>query len=327
MQKLLTLVMTGMIIYLIFNHSLSSQRVNRPQATQGSNEKANNATKPESKEIDMNGNFIERTMSNVLHNVLKTEEGKIFFENLVQPMDKPLASGASINLNGTDFINSLFKIHTFGEGSKGPASCGHIVTIDYKILTTSNILIKEDSATIQLGAEKIAPGLDAIIVGMKQGQTRHATIATKYFTKDPKHNKSYFKVQALLKNIMPSNFAQDVKIFDDKITYKLPMVCGMRANYDVRITQLSSDEVIFDSVLNKSSINMKIGDLKYPMIFSHALHNKIPIGTRTVITKGRHLKSYASEFSAIFPSRKIPENEMYMIEFFNFNDEKNSNLN
>jgi hypothetical protein len=37
---------------------------------------------------------------------------------------------------------------------------------------------------------------------------------------------------------------------------------------------------------------MQIGNLSYPLIFSYALHNKIPIGSRTVIAKGKLFKSF-----------------------------------
>ena len=66
---------------------------------------------------------------------------------------------------------------------------------------------------------------------------------------------------------------------------------------------------------------MQIGNLVYPMIFSHTLHNKIPVGNRTVITKGKFFKSYASNFSTIFPETTLPENEYFMLEFFNFENQ------
>lgn len=44
---------------------------------------------------------------------------------------------------------------------------------------------------------------------------------------------------------------------------------------------------MYDSKSSGNKINMKIGNLAYLVIFSYALHNKIPLGTRTVIAKGR----------------------------------------
>ncbi|MGC0372396.1 MAG: hypothetical protein DGJ47_001109 [Rickettsiaceae bacterium] len=318
MQKFLTLILSGIVIYIIINNALETFRpLHNQSQTVGGNKEENKTISTE----EFKGNFIEKGFSNVLHNILKTEEGRFFIENLITPMDKPLASGTGIlQVNSTDFIDSFFKINTFGEGGKGPASCGHVVTISYKILSINNAVLKEDKATIALGSDKIAPGMDSIIVGMREGQTRHATIATKYFTTNPKYQKSYFKLQVSLHKIIPHNFAEGVKIFDDQISYKVPKLCGQKIVCDAKITKLSNNKVLYNSQNNKQRLSIKIGDQNYPMIFSHALHNKTMNGTRTVISKGRFLKSYVSDYSKIFPQTTIPENELYMIEFSNFSE-------
>ncbi len=256
-------------------------------------------------------------------NVLKTDEGRLFLESLIQPMNKSVAgSGASFEMNSDKFINALFKINTFGNGEKGPASCGHIVTVQYKILSLTNTLLEENTATFPLGSNKIAPGLDAVIVGMKTGQTRHATISSKYFPETYSNKLSAFKVNVLLKEIMPENFVDNnVKIFDDQLSYKIPLFCGGKAVYDAKITKLSDGKVIYNSVDTGKKISMQIGNLSYPMIFSHSLHNKIPVGNRTVIAKGKLFKSYASNFSTIFPENSLPEDEYFMVEFFNFDNQ------
>jgi hypothetical protein len=132
---------------------------------------------------------------------------------------------------------------------------------------------------------------------------------------------SSFKIRVLLKKIMPENFISDeVKIFDDQLAYRIPLVCANKAIYDAKITRLRDSKVIYNSVDSGKKINMVIGNLNYPVIFSHALHNKIPVGTRTVIAPGRLFKSYASDYSTIFPETKLPEDENFMIEFFNFDE-------
>lgn len=163
--------------------------------------------------------------------------------------------------------------------------------------------------------------MDAVIVGMKTGQTRHATITNKYIPETSKDKPSIFKLNILLKEIIPENFVDDnIKIFDDQMAYRIPLVCANSAIYDARITQLSNGTVLYDSEKAGKKINMRIGHLNYPMIFSHALHNKIPVGTRTVIAKGQWFKSYASKFSTILPDKELPKNEYFMVEFFNFDD-------
>ena len=321
MQKFLTLIVTGAIIYMIFQQNVQSIKVPEHLVPDNKKQQENNQTAAPQ---ELSGSFFEKTLSSVLINVLKTDEGRMFMESLLQPMNKSVAgSGSGFAMNNDNFINSMFKITTFGEGEKGPASCGHIVTVHYKILSTDNVLIKENTATFPLGADKEIPGLNAVIVGMKTGQTRHATITNKYLANDNADNKiKTFKVNVLLKEIIPENFINNdgVKIFDDQLAYRTPLVCGNDAIYDARITSLKDGKVIYTSEDMGQKISMQIGNLHYPVIFSYALHNKIPIGTRTVIAKGRLFKSFASKYSTIFPSTTLPENEYFMVEFFNFDN-------
>lgn len=319
MQKLLTLIITGAIIYMIFQQNVNS--IKAPEHLRPKDDTQQEQTS-DKQETELTGSFFEKTLSSVLINVLKTDEGRMFMESMLQPMNKSVAgSGSGFQMNNDSFINSIFKISTFGEGEKGPASCGHIVTVQYKILSTSNVVLEEKTATFPLGSGKIAPGLDAVIVGMKTGQTRHATITSKYIPETAQDKVSMFKINVLLKEIVPDNFiGDDVKIFDDQLAYRIPLVCANKAIYDAKITRLGNGEIVYNSVDTGKKINMVIGNLNYPVVFSHALHNKIPVGTRTVIAKGKLFKSYASDHSTIFPDKKLPENEYFMVEFFNFDD-------
>lgn len=323
MQRILTLIIAAGVIYMLFQQNISSMNLSQPPFEEN-RKNENQSVKQEEKEKEAapSGNFLEKTLSNVLLNVLKTDDGRLFLESLLQPESKNMGNQEGVfEFNSANFINSLFKISTFGEGAKGPASCGHIVTVEYKILTPANYVVEENTITLPLGSENAVPGLDVVVVGMKTGQTRHATISSKYFSETAHNSSSIFKLNVLLKEIMPNNFADDsVKIFDDKISYNKPLLCGNTVIFDARITQLKDGKVIYDSVALNKKINMKLGNINYPMIFSHSLHNKIPVGTRTVIAKGGLFKSYMSIHSAIFPDKILPENEYFMIEFFNFDN-------
>ncbi len=328
MQKLLTLIISIAIIYMIFKHNIHD--VETPSLEV--NDKSVNAGSSEKQVVsDMTGNFVEKTISNVLINVLKTDEGRMFFENILQPVNKPIAgSGQGFKINNDNLIAAMFEIKTFGEGELGPATCGHVVTVAYKILTLNNMLISEKTLTYPLGSNQIAPGVDAVIVGMKAGQTRHAIISSKYTDRVGASSDKIdsFKLNVLLKEIVPQNFVgEDVKIFDDEIAYKLPLLCGGNAIYNARITKLANGEVIYDSKSSGNKINMKIGNLSYPLIFSYALHNKIPVGTRTVMAKGKLFKSFVTEFSNIFPKTTLPENEYFMLELYDFENNLTNNSN
>lgn len=320
MQKILTFIITIAILYTLIEHNF--HRIAIPNRS-NENPKASESSENNSEEIPVTGNFFEKTLSTVMINVLKTDEGRFFMESLLQPMNTSVAgSGAGFKMNNDNFIKSMFKISSFGEGDVGPASCGHVVTIHYKILNSQNIVLKDDVATYPLGSEKVAPGLDAVIVGMRAGEARHATISNKYFQNKKRGEKvKEYKVNVLLKEIMPRNFIDDsVKIYDDQIAYRIPLMCGNKAIFDAKITRLKDNKVIYNSEELGKQIDMKIGSLKHPVIFSHALHNKIPIGNRTVLAKGKFLKSFVNNNSVIFPETTLPEQDLFMIEFYNFHE-------
>jgi len=278
---------------------------------------------------ELTGNFLERTLSSVLINVLKTEDGRIFFENILKPMNKPLNHNKqSFKVNNTDFINSMFQIKTFGEGEVGPASCGHVVTINYQISDMQGALIDEQTKTYPLGSRPIIAGLDAIVVGMMVGQSRSAVIPPKYGYKDSPNKKASidpdqpYKINVVLKEILPHNFVRsdEVKVFDDEIAYQQPLMCGDKVVFDAKITKLTNSTVLYDSNEQGKKINMTIGDVYNPLIFSFALHGKIPSGVRTIIAKGRTFKALGSNINKITLKSAMEPEEYFMLELMNFQE-------
>lgn len=316
MQKLITLIIGVAMLYTIFQHkanSIPEQNIIPLQKEAGSEETAK-------VEPEFSGNFVEKTLSNVVGNVLKTENGRRFIENMIQPMNKVVAGeGAAFEMNNNNFINAIFSINTVGEGKKGPASCGQTVEVQYKILDNSDVVLNEKTATFALGSNELAPGMDAVIVGMKTGQTRDATIINKYIQGNKDTVANALKINVTLQNIMSENFiGEEVKIFDDKLAHRIPLVCGNRAIFNAKITRLTDGKVLYNSADSNKKIDIIIGDSNYPAIFSYALHNKVPVGTRTVLTPGKFFKSYSSKNNIIFPNIVVSEDEYLMIEFFDF---------
>lgn len=328
MHKTLSLMIAAAILYMV----VQLQKEKEPEKivpVEAVSLPATEVPKSTTLEISPQGNFLEKTLSKVLINVLKTEDGRLFFENILQPSNTPLAgSDQSYKINNVNFINSMFKINSFGQGTVGPASCGHIVKVHYQILSLNNTTIDDQVKTFTLGSRTVMPGLDSVIVGMKIGETRQAIIPPKYAYLNAKESalssgldpESYYKVNVTLQELLPYNFARDdeVKIFDDEIAYKIPLLCGDKAVFDAKIIKLSTGSIIYNSGSSGAKISMKIGDLRYPMIFSHSLYGKIPRGTRTVIAKGENFASLANKVSVIFPKEQLPSDEYFMLELSKF---------
>ncbi|MFY9589834.1 FKBP-type peptidyl-prolyl cis-trans isomerase [Rickettsia endosymbiont of Halotydeus destructor] len=328
MQKLLTLLIVILILYNIVKIKSSSSLNDNPkeQATTDNITGQNQSSLPAEPNSPLTGNLIEKTISKVIINALKTEEGRVFFENLLQPLNKPLdTENYTIEVH-KDLVTPLFKINTIGTGNIGPASCGHLVTVYYQLSDIDNNLLTEDTKTFTLGSRAILPGMDSVIVGMMVGQTRTAIIPAKYaYYNQEYQNKnidpnSPFRLNVVLKSILPQNFisSNEVKIFDDEIAYRMPLLCGEKVVFDAKITRLSDGKILYNSKLSEKKIDMKIGDITYPLIFSYALHGKVPVGTRTVIAKGRNFKATGSNLNKIIYHESLPLEEYLMLELSNF---------
>jgi len=313
MQKLFTFIVAAVIIYVLMNTKFAEFQKSRPQGP------APTADTSEVQESKPEGNFLERSLSKVLINILKTNEGRTFFENLIQPANKPLSQGVGFKLDNSRLVEAMFKINTYGEGSVGPASCGHIVTAAYQLTTIDNGLVQEETKTFDLGGSEVMRGISDIIVGMYEGQSRDGIIPPQYANGAKVPNIAY-KVKVKLQSIVPKVFAKplDIKIFDDEIAYSKPCLCGERVTFDVNIKRFNG-EVIYDSIKSGRKISMLLGDLAYPMVFSHGLFNKVPVGSRTVIAQGKYLRSLASsKASRIFQNQQPNAEEFFILEFKNF---------
>jgi len=329
MQRLFTLIIVIAILYIIIQTKLQEMPKDAsPAINQTTQTPSGESAKTPVDNQPMTGNFLEKTLSSVLINILKTEDGKLFFENILQPMNKPIAgSNHSFKINNTDLVKSMFKIVSFGEGTIGPASCGHIVTVNYQILDMNNTVIEDKIKTFSLGSRPVIPGLDIIIVGMKIGETRQATILPKYAYQEEKYTRAelpadtHYKINVTLQEILPQNFidSKEVRVFDDEVAYKMPFVCGDRVVFNAKITKLANGTVVYDTEELKSKIDMVIGDITYPLVLSYALHGKIPVGARTVIAKGRSFKALgAAGVNRMLPKTQLPQDEYFMLEVKDF---------
>ena len=78
--------------------------------------------------------IIEKSVSKVLINVLKTQEGRSFLEKIVRPANSPVAGNYTVKVNDGSIFKELFKIETLIDGEGPQVSCGHLVTVNFEIL-------------------------------------------------------------------------------------------------------------------------------------------------------------------------------------------------
>jgi hypothetical protein len=284
---------------------------------------------PEAEKFE--GTVLEKYLSNVAANVLKTPEGRAFFENLVTPIGIGIESkdaGSTEDIQN-NMLESLFKVAILHKGEGRTACCGHIVQFKYQITDGFGHVIEPEQTTIaQLGQRKILPALENIIAGMKVGELRGATSPGEYaydvkqFKKQDVRFGEPVKIEVRLLDVQP-NFVIDpssLRIFDDRIAFQIPLLCGDMVKFRVKILKFDG-EVLYDSniAFNQNKIQMRIGDQTFPAIFSYALHKKVPVGKRTIITPGKYMRSmFSKDVNKIFSGKyNLPdEKEHFLVEFY-----------
>jgi hypothetical protein len=289
---------------------------------------------PEETTPKMEGGFLERTLSKVMINVLKTEKGRIILEKMIQPANTAVVDkDYSLKMNNLNIVNASFHIKTTKEGNgDARAICGHSVNVTYRVVNMKDMIIESGKKSMILGDARIFKAMDNIIIGMKIGESRSAIIPEKFAYEAPNFNgkkpsnSTYeYKVDVTLDGIASDIFINDkVKIFDDEISFKMPALCGNTVGVDVKIMSLKGD-VIFDSKVTKQPVQFKLGDLSYPVIFSYGLFNKQDKGTRTVIFSGKYLGSFMNgTSSAVFPNDQPKADQFYILEFDNLTMDQGS---
>ena len=324
MQKLLTMV----IIFAIAYKLLQAQMSNVPKNSDVAIVSTSSSSAPESTE-EIDGNIVERSLSKIIVNTLKTPEGRSFFENMIRPLNQPLGSSEETKtFSAANILKHMLRESTTGDGTIGPISCGNTAKIKYHISTMEGNVIENGEKTFRLGSGAMIPALENLVVGMKVGQTREGIAIPQYAYDIPKFQTAdlrpgiNYKIQVTLLEITPQNFAAmtDVRTFDDTIAYQIPLLCGQRISFDIKISNMSGN-VLYDSEQVGKKIDMYIGDDSYPILLSHALFGKLPGGTRTVITKSAHLE----HAQKIFGDIKLPKNEFLLIDFKNTSSDGMSN--
>lgn len=328
MQRVLTILIAAAIIYIVVDAKQaimpSPPQVQEPTPTP-------DPLDPTAPRPEIEGGFIEKSISKVLINVIKSPEGRSFLEKVVRPADQSITGEYTQKVNNNSITTELFRMEKTAPGEGPKVSCGHTVTVQYEILNMQRVIVESGTKTFTLGSHDIIPALSNVIVGMQKGESRKA-MAPKLFAYDspnfsgqkPPFPTDYYQIKAQLLEIKLNNFIDDnVKIFDDEIAYIVPYLCGDSATFDAKIMR-TNGEVIYNSIDKKHKITMNIGDNLYPMIFSHALFNKTPFGTRSVICKGQHLQNLENkEVRKLFtkPHHHLDQDEFFLIEFNNFKRE------
>ncbi|KAF8818878.1 FKBP-type peptidyl-prolyl cis-trans isomerase [Rickettsia endosymbiont of Cardiosporidium cionae] len=342
MKKISILFVVAFIIYVLFKQYFTENKTTTDlNIAKEQLKNINDLFKEEYSYKKFLGSFIEKKISVIASNVLKTEQGQKYLDKIFSNItlnDSENLLRYHNKVNKLNIAQSLFNIQTYGKGSIGPVICGQKVTFNYKISKLDEKIIFSGKKTINLGNREFFPELDVILVGMNVGETRESIIENDtniYSTLGTSNEKYHFvqsnnptqgsevnlqnlkniKISVTLEDISPIISIDDkkIKIFNDKTSYGIPVLCGEKINFNMNITELESSK-IFDEFNTHKKIHMRIGDTELPMIFSYVINEKLTNNNLMFICKGDLLQNIEQSNINFLEKYKIIDDKHYMIE-------------
>lgn len=334
MQKLFVLMVAAFIVYALFS-DIPLEQGDGKQAPdivtniKSAGRKVKNAGAsvlygaPENDKTNdkASGGVIEAYLARTMQKALSTEEGKEFLKQIitVDPAALMMADfeeRASDDGDKRETAKKLFSIRTINYGHGNKVDCGYVVRVQYNI-TGNSIAVERDEIQYQLGSAKVLPALDSIITGMRIGESREAKIPAR-LKANQGENVGNDIVRVTLHSAIPSFFIneEEVRLFVKAPNSGRACLCGDTVEFDAKITKFDGT-VIFDSKADHKRVKMTIGDMFYPMIFSHILFDQIPSTSAVVITKGKYFNAVGAQNMNKLLTAPINKEEFYLLELDN----------
>ncbi|MDF2965889.1 MAG: hypothetical protein K0Q51_1277 [Rickettsiaceae bacterium] len=304
MQKYITYIVAGFIIYSIYENSqVAKINIESPA------DKVSAIQDKVVNEENFEGSWFEKKISRIMANVIKTPEGEKFFKNLIQYKDSGPENENNLKFVNKDVIANMFNINTIQVGSGNEAICGSKVKVYYELYDIQNGLVKKEDKTFVLGKGTFSRIMENSVIGMKVGEEREVTL----YPNTLKDNfiKSTLKAKINLKSLEGGADSSDIRFFDDIISFEKPILCSQSVKFDLVIMDIAG-KIIF----KQNAINVTLGDDGVPTAISHGLFGKFQAGTRTLIAKGKTLMGSHAMFASI-SKLKINPGNFYIIELKN----------
>lgn len=327
MQKYFTIAVVIAILYTAYTNSEFGQKNSNIVSDSAENlSKAKNLfTDKVEGEEEIKGSFVERTLSKVFLNLIKTEEGKDFLYNMIKPVNGPIDYQTFVmDLNDDQFLQNLLQIKVLNKvenNSNHSTYCGTNVTADYIIKDLNNKIIEDNIVNFTLGTKTLLYGLENVIIGMKIGEKRSATIPPEFAYLHPSVTKNSenlprtsVNVEVTLKEINNPDELQLNKIskYNDKFSFKIPYLCGQNIKMHVKITDFDGKLVFNSKSASDKKIATFIGSPELPIAINYGINNTTPDGTRAIITPGLYLKNSGN----LVQVPNIADHKLYLVEIF-----------
>lgn len=274
--------------------------------------------KADNKEIE--GNFVERALSRVASNALKTPEGQTFLNNLVVKDYKKLNQEDPYNITDIDLVANLHNIEADNSKATHKIYCGDIVKVKYIIKDVHDKQLESATKLVTLGEGNLLPALEDAIANSYVGSKLKLITPLEYgyhsaaykFNINSKNKPAIVKVEAeIISKANPNQETNKIYKSNKFFAHQKPLSCGQSLNFTYKLTELDGKEI-----MQQKNYAYKIGLRSDPIIFSRALFNEIKASHLQVIFAGRELKNFENKFNAKFKNKQLKDDKFYYLEIF-----------
>jgi hypothetical protein len=242
-------------------------------------EKIENAKKEGS--YHQSQNIVERVVTNVLTDFVKTPTGYVMAKNLLTPQNQMNITNQYISTSGYNKQLEKYKLEHLRESEGAITNCGQRIKLQY-IITDSNETVLDSKVTeYRVGKHNIEE-FNILPIGLRTGGLSKA----KFFsTRDNISLQNIFVTLSVLKHIDNNDInTQNIKIFDEYISNNRPIQCADNIRFDFKLSEISG------KTISEGSKELKLGDTESNHVLSYLLTNMQLMGTRTIIIKAEELK-------------------------------------
>ena len=274
--------------------------------TSNAKSNTNNNLNQEDTSHNFEGNVLERFVSHVALNVIKTKTGMSAFNKVISAKKPHVHMNENIKINDFNMFNSLLNVKNNNKYRHNiHASCGDNVEIQYFVQDNkSNIIYGNyQKQKCTLGNKEIPMAIENLVINMRPGEIKTATLEGEYIyhllktyglklnpqtqNDTDRTGKQVYYLQVELNEIFDKKSTQysanDFIVFNSHISMSTPVMCGENVYITVQIDSINHKNLFNDT------IKFSLGGSTTPLFINYGAPGLSGQNVRTILTTARFL--------------------------------------
>jgi len=222
--------------------------------------------------------FVERVITNVVTDFVKTPAGKEMAKSMLTPRDMDLKNqSVAFSTSGFSSIKRKYDVKPVLNSTDRKTICGQKIKLQYQIKTPN-------SKEAETKTEEYVVGKHAIEIfnDIADGMAINEVVSANYSASD--YNNDQTITMTVIEHLSKLNFEYSkVRIFDDYISTSDGVTCGDKVKLQYHIFAINGESI------KQGELEMTLGDYNYPEVLSYAIDAMPLLGTRTVLLPQSYL--------------------------------------